>query len=60
MPPDNPYTYVDAGWDFFANTDPREHFARLRQRVNPRRAVPFLSDFQLRGRFETVQTGDQL
>lgn len=61
MTTDNPYAYVDVGWDFFASVDPREYFARLRGHVNPQRATPFLSDFQLRGSFKNVVVkGDRL
>lgn len=56
----NPYAYVETGWDFLVNADPRDYYARLRGHVNPLRATPFLGDQQLRSRFETVQTGDYL
>lgn len=55
-----PHSYVETGWDFLATVNPRDYFAGLRTRMNPRRATPFLGDFQLRSRFETVTTGDQL
>lgn len=60
MTTDDSRAYVETGWDFLANQDPRDYYARLRSRVNPRRATPFLGDHQLRSRFNTVKTGDQL
>lgn len=53
-------THEEPGWNFFQTVTAREFFAGRRLRLNPRRATPFVSDFQTREIFETVATLDCL
>lgn len=57
---DSRHAYSDNGWSILAHVNPREYYARLSACVNPRRATPFVGDYQLRSVFETVKTGEWL
>lgn len=49
-------THEEPGWNFLTTIPARDYFAARRARVNPLRAVPFVSDAQTREIFETVAT----
>lgn len=52
--------FADGSWGLVERASVRTYLARRGARVNPRRATPFVSDFQSRSAFDTVKTGEWL